>query len=206
MILWMCVVNPCHVDNGGCAHECVFTHVTHYCRCRPGFRLLADGTQCDGKTRTWLCNSAQSQHCMHMYTSLHTWLCNASLSYVVWLDCMHMYTSLHTWLCNAQSQLRGLSGLYAHVHQLAAWTLVGWLKNLWRPPSSFPGWRHEVLQPQKITPVIPHEQGTTGWSGFIWQMDVELAFLDLFVCCLVSLLISVKDLHKMWWVQLSVKF
>ena len=35
------------------------------------------------------------------------------------------------------------------------------------------------------------------------KMDVELVSLDLFVCCLGSLLISVKDLHKMWWVKLQ---
>ena len=45
----VCAVNPCSVGNGGCAHDCIFTHITHYCKCRPGYRLMEDGKQCEGK-------------------------------------------------------------------------------------------------------------------------------------------------------------
>jgi len=50
LFLRMCVVNPCSIANGGCAHECVFTHVAHYCKCRLGFKLLDDRMQCEGQT------------------------------------------------------------------------------------------------------------------------------------------------------------
>ena len=40
--------NPCLVQNGGCNQICVFTHVSHYCDCKPGYALSKDGITCEG--------------------------------------------------------------------------------------------------------------------------------------------------------------
>jgi hypothetical protein len=42
-------VNECVVDNGGCAHDCVNTIGTFYCRCWTGFVLSEDGKNCNGR-------------------------------------------------------------------------------------------------------------------------------------------------------------
>ncbi|XP_055850802.1 very low-density lipoprotein receptor-like isoform X2 [Episyrphus balteatus] len=37
-----CGINECSTDNGGCAHKCVDTPVSHRCECREGYKLKDD--------------------------------------------------------------------------------------------------------------------------------------------------------------------
>lgn len=39
--------NPCLINNGGCSQTCTFTHVSHFCDCKPGYKLAEDGVTCD---------------------------------------------------------------------------------------------------------------------------------------------------------------
>lgn len=42
-------VDECQTNNGGCEHTCTNTEGSFECSCNPGFSLLSDGTNCNGK-------------------------------------------------------------------------------------------------------------------------------------------------------------
>ena len=43
-------VEKCEENNGGCNHTCTDTQNGTSCSCHNGYRLLSDGTSCEGKT------------------------------------------------------------------------------------------------------------------------------------------------------------
>lgn len=46
--LFLLVINPCLINNGGCEGECINDMGRASCRCFRGHRLRADGKSCEG--------------------------------------------------------------------------------------------------------------------------------------------------------------
>lgn len=43
-------IDECNMNIDDCDHSCINTNGSYYCECMSGFRLLANGTYCEGET------------------------------------------------------------------------------------------------------------------------------------------------------------
>jgi hypothetical protein len=62
-------VNPCAINNGGCAHLCLLSNTdqrNYICACHSGTQLHQNGHDCIGKTVA-LCASMYSSSIIHYY-------------------------------------------------------------------------------------------------------------------------------------------